>query len=317
MPSLPTETELKLQLDPAYVDRLRASPLLAGVTCSQARVDNVYFDTADRLLQRHRIALRVREIDGRWLQTLKSGRDGAINGGALSMRGEWETPARVVGGRGRIDLARLFESPLPKLLARQKSKPLLRPLFHTRFNRTRWVIKRADAVIEIALDIGEIAANGRTPREPICEVELELKQGDPAALLAVAIELLGAGSKDPLPLIPVARSKAERGYQLLTQEVPAVIKASAKGFVAHLTRKTTESQALRAVVAHGLVVLTANAELLLRYDEPEYVHQARVALRRVRSVVRLLDREQRDVRRPAQDHPRYHHAGEPRHAAGP
>ena len=35
--------------------------------------------------------------------------------------------------------------------------------------------------------------------------------------------------------------------------------------------------------------------MLLRYDDPEYVHQARVALRRVRSAIRLFDREHRDV----------------------
>ena len=36
---------------------------------------------------------------------------------------------------------------------------------------------------------------------------------------------------------------------------------------------------------------------LLRYDDPEYVHQSRVALRRVRSAIRLFDREQHDVPR--------------------
>ena len=49
------------------------------------------------------------------------------------------------------------------------------------------------------------------------------------------------------------------------------------------------------MVAHGLAVLTANIEMLLRDDDPEYVHQSRVALRRVRSAIRLFDREHRDV----------------------
>ena len=86
----------------------------------------------------------------------------------------------------------------------------------------------------------------------------------------------------------MARSKAERGYQLTAQRPATAVKASAKAFVENLTPKATTAGTLRRVVAHGLAVLTANIETLLRYDDPEYVHQARVALRRVRSAIRLL-----------------------------
>lgn len=287
-----SETELKLQLDPQHIDRLRRTAILSTAARSEVDVDNVYFDSADRLLQRHRMALRVRKIDGRWLQTLKAG---AKSSGALSRRGEWETPARVLRGQGRLDLARLSESPLPDLLARQKNNAALRPVFRTRFRRTQWVIERADATIEVALDVGEIITADARLREPICEVELELKQGQSAALIDLALELLDVTGKQPPALTPVARSKAERGYQLAAQRPAAAVKASAKAFVEHLTRKATTASALRAVVTHGLAVLTANIECLLRYDDPEYAHQSRVALRRVRSAIRLFDREQRDV----------------------
>ena len=292
----PSETELKLQLDPRHIDRLRRSAALLQTVCSEVEIDNVYFDTADRLLHRHRMALRVRRIDGRWVQTLKTEGKRA---GSVSRRGEWETPARVVRRRGRLDLARLAQSPLPELLARQRTQPALRPLFRTRVRRTQWQIERADATIEVALDVGEISADGGsgTLREPICEVELELKQGQPAALIEVALELLGAARKAAPTLTPVSRSKAERGYQLVAQRPAAAAKASARGFVHGLTRRATTAHALRAVVAHGLAVLIANAELLLRYDDVEYVHQARVALRRVRSAIRLFDREHRDMPR--------------------
>jgi len=292
MPPSPTETELKLALDPRHVDRLRRSAVLSKAVCTEVEVDNVYFDTSTRLLQRHRMALRVRRIDGRWVQTLKAAGEGS---GALSRRGEWETPARVLRGQGRIDLARLAASPLPELLGKQKSRPALRALFRTRFRRATWLIERADATIEVALDVGEINVDAKKLREPICEVELELKQGDPAALLEIALELLDVASKAPPALTPIARSKAERGYQLLEPQPPPAVKASARGFVQGLTRKSTTSRALRAVVAHGVAVVTGNVELLLRYDDAEYVHQARVALRRVRSSMRLFDREHRDL----------------------
>lgn len=290
----PTETELKLQLDANDVDRLQRNSLLAGAARSEVNVDAVYFDTTDYLLHRHRLALRVREIGGRWLQTLKSS---AEVGGSLSRRGEWETPARMLRGRGRVDLTRFGETPLSKLLATQKSRPTLRPLFHTRFQRTQWLLQRSGSTIEVALDIGEItlAAGRKVLSAPICEVELELKQGEPAALVEAALELLGAASDAPLGLTPISRSKAERGYQLVAQRPAPAVKASARGFVGGLQRKTTTARALRAVVAHGVAVLTANAEMLQTEDDPEYVHQARVALRRVRSAIRLFDRDQSDV----------------------
>ena len=294
----PTETELKLQLAPRHVERFKRSPVLSKFACTEVTIDNVYFDTPDRLLQRHRMALRVRKIGARWLQTLKS--NGKASG-ALTRRGEWETPVRAVRGRGQLDLALLSASPLPELLARQKHPVELQPVFRTRVRRRQWVIEHADATIEVALDIGEISAKGArtTLREPICEVELELKedksQVGAAALIDFAIDLLEAGGKQPPALTPIARSKGERGYQLTAQRRPTAVKASAKGFVQDITAKATTAHALRMVVAHGLAVLTANIELLLCNDDPEYVHQARVALRRVRSAVRLFDRERRDL----------------------
>ncbi len=235
----------------------------------------------------------------RWLQTLKSA---GKTSGALTHRGEWETPARVVRGQGQLDLARLSANHRCRNCSRGRStRAELQPVFRTRVRRTQWIIERADATIEVALDIGEISAKGArtTLREPICEVELELKedkgQGGAAALIDLAIDLLDAGGKQPLALTPMARSKGERGYQLAAQRPPTAVKASAKGFVEDITAKATTAHALRTVVAHGLAVLTANIELLLRYDDPEYVHQARVALRRVRSAIRLFDRERRDV----------------------
>ncbi len=292
MPSAaPTETELKLSLAPQHIDRLRRSAVLSKAVGTEVEVDNVYFDTADRLLQRHQMALRVRKIAGLWLQTLKAAGKRA---GVLSRRGEWETPARVLRGRGCLDLARLADSPLPDLLAQKKTKATLHPVFRTQFQRAQWVIERNGATIEAALDVGKIVVAGPPP-EPICEVELELKQGEPAALIDLALELLDVTGKAPPALLPIARSKAERGYQLAAQLPPAAVKASAKGFVEKLTRQATTARALRAVVAQGLAVLTANIEMLLQYDDPEYLHQSRVALRRVRSAMRLFDRAHRDV----------------------
>ena len=294
MPTPPTETELKLQLAAGHAARVRQSTALSGSDCSEVNIDNVYYDTRDLLLRRHRMSLRLRQIDGYWVQTLKTATE---SGGAVARRGEWEVRARVVRGLGKVDVSRLSDSPLPELLAKQKARAKLEPVFKTSVHRTLWNVERSNAIIEVALDVGDITAkpDDVVLQESICEVELELKHGEPSALVEFALELLKADGERSPALTPVVRSKAERGYQLASQQRPPAIKASAKGFVKNLARRSSTGSALRSVISHGLTVVMANIELLLRYDDPEYVHQARVALRRARSAIRLFDREERDV----------------------
>src|SRR4029077_2740227 len=64
--------------------------------------------------------------------------------------------------------------------------------------------------IEAAIDVGDIRTADGSGVEPISEIELELKSGDPAALFDVALQLLEAA-----PVRIETRSKAERGYRLL------------------------------------------------------------------------------------------------------
>lgn len=82
----------------------------------------------------------------------------------------------------------------------------------TDFTRTLWHIEHAGATIEAALDRGEIVAqvSGDVCREPICEIELELVDGDAQALATLADEVAAA-----LPgVTPDNLSKAQRGYRL-------------------------------------------------------------------------------------------------------
>jgi triphosphatase len=294
-PHEPSETELKLQVDARQLQRLKRRKALVEAPVSRQRLENIYFDTPDRLLHRHKMALRLRRADGRWLQTLKTA---GTEAGAMSRRGEWETPAKATkDGRGRLDLRRLHDSPLVDLLGQSKAKPNFQPWFATRVQRTLWTVERGQAQIEVALDVGDITAQfgAKRRREPIRELELELKRGEAVALIELALDLIDIPGNAPLELLPLARSKAERGYQLALGRPAAAVKASAKGFTEKLTGRMSSAHALRAVVAHGLAVVTGNCELLLRGDDSEYVHQARVALRRIRSAIRLFDRARNDV----------------------
>jgi len=70
-----------------------------------------------------------------------------------------------------------------------------------------WGRGKAKVVIEAALDLGHVVVGKQ--KEEICELELELREGEPAALLELAAELAAT-----LALMPCDISKAERGYRL-------------------------------------------------------------------------------------------------------
>ena len=289
---MPREIELKLFLPDDAEDTLAAAPLLREVKPRRVQLDATYFDTPDRLLQKHGMALRLRRAGRQWVQTLKAAESAR---GGLSARSEWESPARLVRGTPRIDITKLAETPLPALLARHRAQAKLQPRFRVRVRRTLWEIEFRGSRIEVATDRGRIEAecHGRRVSLPVAEIELELKDGRPEDLTAAALRLTGRG-KTGLALVPMLSGKAERGYRLVSGEPVPPTKAAARGFVAALEGDMTSGAALRAIVAHGLDVLLANTAALRDVHAPEYVHQARVALRRVRSAVRLPDRKHDD-----------------------
>src|SRR5262249_7133990 len=155
------------------------------------------------------------------LQTLK------VSHGSLLERGEWERPISA----DRPDLESLHDTPLPRL----GKIEALSPIVETDVERTAWTVRRDGAVLEVALDQGMVRANGRAA--PISEVEVELKQGSPAALfdLARAIDAVA-------PIRLAVRSKAETGFGLLDAAPRQVTKAAPHP----LPRGLTLAQGLRA-----------------------------------------------------------------------
>ena len=267
------EIELKLAVAARDLPALRQRLDRLGPG-EAVEVDNVYYDTAERLLRANRMALRVRRIGRRWLQTLKTEAAAA----ALASRGEWEVPAP----RGRLDLLRFPPTPLDEML-RAHPGATLQPVFRTRFHRTTW--RAEGGAIEIALDDGEIVAGER--RAPILELELELKAGSSAALYRLALALAGRG-KAALALRPAVESKAVRGDRLAAGEVLQPAKANARAVTGGLSPRMTVPQALCHVVERATTLLLANVAGLEQAEDAEFIHQARVAVRRMRSAARLL-----------------------------
>lgn len=268
------EIELKLAINPADAVAFRQIPLLceksiAGPT--RRKVLNVYFDTPGLVLKQHSMALRLRKTAGKWLQTLKTA--GTATGG-LHQRGEWEYPLRAP----QLDLALFRETPLATLAQSKALHHTLKPLFTTDFYRTTWRVEISPGQrVEVALDLGVIRCGER--EAIISEVEIELLEGNAAAVFDVALALVGE-----IAMRPSILSKAERGYQLVAP-VPVIPRHAV---AIPLKRKWPPHQAMQAIITACLDHFDANVDGALAIDDPEFIHQLRVALRRLRSAIRIF-----------------------------
>lgn len=261
------ETEIKLSLPPRAAARLARHPLLAGSKPLRQRLLNTYYDTPDLRLQRERIAVRYRKKGWQWLLTVKCA---APSAGGLARRNEWEAP----GLPGEFDFSHVDDKKLRRRLEALRTELL--PAFTTDFMRNAWIIEpQAGVRIELALDRGRIEAKGR--QAPICEIELELLEGDVAALFAAASAL-----QADLPLHPEMASKAGRGYRLFADAGLVPVKA----LPAAIDGKPAAIAAFAAVALSCLNQLQGNEQGIRESDDPEFVHQARVAIRRLRSAIR-------------------------------
>jgi len=271
------EIELKLRLPRTQARRLLAHPLLSGERSRKLRLFNTYYDTPELDLRRRGIALRLRRKGWAvWLMTVKCGAGGA---GGLAQRSEWEAPAQP----GEFDFSIVTDSTLRDFLEAHLAR--LQAVFSTEFTRTAWTLTRADSLIEVALDQGRISAaapaGSLAPESAaLCEVELELLAGtSPDALFDLAIELAA-----DLHLHPEILSKAERGYALAEGSLADPVKA----FDSSLAKSMAPVEAFRAVATLCLTQLQRNEAGVIAGENPEHVHQARVAIRRLSSAFRLF-----------------------------
>jgi len=272
--------ELKLAATPGDMPQLKQTLLqLAGdgdATCRESL--ETYYDTAADSLRREGLLLLVCEQNHRHVQRV-SAKD--FTGMTPLVRCEWEDV--IENGRPNLR-APNSGAHLPGGLAEAE----LRARFTILVRRTLFTLKPdASTKIEGALDEGEIRTVDGKCGEPISEIELLLKSGDPGALYRAALHLL-----EIAPLRIDIRGKAERGYHLLDEMMdtsrPHYLPSSLKPGV-------TVDESLRRIGGDCLSTVL-RCETAALADIPEGIHQIRVAVRRLRSLVaatrRMLPPEQ-------------------------
>lgn len=262
------EIELKLDLAPGAHARVRSLPLLADAPRQTSPQLSIYFDTKDSRLAAQGCSLRVRKAGDLWVQTVK--RTSAAGG--LLARGEWEWEVTD----DTPDLAHLAELPFdlgkPAKLARK-----LRPILRSEVERTSWQVEHEGSQVQVDLDVGDIRAGGQSAR--IEEVEFELLDGLPS----VAVELARAIAGD-LPARLGVLSKAERGAALMAGRLGHRSKAAPLALQAEMS----VAEAFSAIVHACLKHFRLNEDVVLGQRAAGGLHQARVALRRLRSAFTLF-----------------------------
>lgn len=222
-------------------------------------------DTPDRRITGQMHALRVRANASGLTLTLKGPNTGE---GEIHARQEWEaelTPPLSLDPKSWPD-------PIASRVGELAGDEGLAPIFRVSVERRMWDVRRGARVIgELALDTGAILAAGR--REPIHELELELKGSGARADLDILCERLCAQA----PLAPETRSKLQRGLALLlharwTLDGYTPLDALARHYIRHKARAMRKAE--RRVLHEG---------------DADAIHDMRVATRRIRSVLRELE----------------------------
>ncbi|MDO8289482.1 MAG: CHAD domain-containing protein [Parvibaculum sp.] len=258
------EIELKLELTPDAANAFEASSLMLGEP-QRAEHISVYFDTPDHALNARGLALRIRRSGRKRLQTVKVSSACAAG---LFTRSEWERALR--SDKPILD----DTTPIRALLG--DAVDTIAPVFEVRITRHKWLVSEGGAMIELVLDRGEALVGDR--KSPICEIELELKEGDPVALFGLARRI---GMVVPVRL--GVQTKSERGYRL-AGPVATMFKAEPVA----LSGDMTADQAFRHIVYNCVRQFRLNEALLLADRNAAALHQARVALRRLRSAFSIF-----------------------------
>lgn len=267
----PPEYELKFEIEPPQATRLLRQDwlreMLAG-NPAKRHLRSIYYDTPDWQLRHAGISFRIRKSGHQFLQCVKSMPTDEHKSIA---RDEFEIP--VPDNFPHPELIPDENLPFDRSLCDQ-----LEPVFELDVHRTiRTLQPNPETEFELAVDKGEVRCGDETS-QPFCEIELELRRGTPSDLFETARHIVRAA-----PVRLGVLYKSDRGYRLAaTPDRPWQ-----KSKRVTLSDDMTAEDGLVTLVLSCLRQLRQNEQFAMETNDPESVHQFRVALRRLRSVLRL------------------------------
>lgn len=185
------EYELKFRATEAALAAIDAASSAAPTLY---QMETTYYDTPDRALSARHITLRRRLENEISVCTLK----------APAKEGRLEFELNCADIQTAIpELCKLSAIPeLSALLAKG-----VEPVCGARFTRQARTVTFLGSTLEVALDRGVLIGGGK--EQPLCEAEVELKEGDPHHANLYAVQLAATYG-----LKPETDSKFKRAYRL-------------------------------------------------------------------------------------------------------
>jgi len=237
------------------------------------RQEDLYLDTFDWRLFRHGFSLRLRRANEKVLYTLKS--IGKIDGGRaerreieIEVKGSILDPTAAPVKEIQMEIAEIIypRRLIGQLTVRTERQPYM-------------VTCPGNARIELVFDsTGFLARGFNKPRRArrLFEMEAELRKGSPAELDTLKQHLTGA-----IGLAPSGQSKLETAIERLGVVFPA------KNPPPHLQVKIDDrfDRTVQKIFAFQIHRLDENIPGVLSDIDTEFVHQARVSTRRMRSLI--------------------------------
>jgi CHAD domain-containing protein len=263
-PAVNRERELKLAAPPGFrlLDLGSVAEDVVVTATDERRLTTVYWDTADLRLIRWGCTLRHRAGEG-WTVKLPK-----VDNSALLVRDEHNFPGPPASPPdAAVDLVRAYVRTAD-----------LAPVVRMRTVRRAVSVLSADGRLLAEIDDDDVSVHqGRRVTGRFRELEVEMAADGTDALLDAIVERLragGAGAADPTPKLVRALGSTAVGPPEVVAET--------------LDASATAGAVVRRAIAASVARLLRHDPGLRLGGEPEDVHQARVATRRLRSDLRTF-----------------------------
>ncbi len=269
------ELQLLLELPSDAVAAFKQAELLTGSALRRPttrKLRQVFWDAADHRLGRAGLAIALQTAGQRRTQLLRNIKEAPTGGRILRLQ---DSP--LVGDA--LDLTRLALLPGsdPGLVTRLAAEMLV-PVFAIDLTRTIWPVVWNETSLSITLDIGVIdSAAGRVE---LCQVALTPTAGPPQGLYDFVQRLqrvvrVRLATHDPV----------QQGYRLVAGADWWPVNRAG---IAALEPDMTVRQGILAIGRAAAAAVRAEVHALETSADPERIHEARVAIRRLRSALSVF-----------------------------
>lgn len=253
-----------------------------------------YFDTPNKRLAKNGTAIRIRKEGNSWVQTIKTAGDGLANRLEHNHLLETQIVETAIKNNNLLPNLDIYKNtPVATIIEKLNPNKLAKTLtcqYVTDVERTTRLIKKTDPnnneenLIEVAFDKGVVVHGlDNTKKDDIQEVELELVSGSPTFLFETAKAWC---KRYNLSVSTV--TKAERGGLLvagIAHSYPT--KADLKKL--QINANTSTDTLLRNITHNCLLQILPNASAIAAGStDGNHVHQLRVGMRRMRTVLKYF-----------------------------